>query len=293
LALVEVGDPEPAAGQVRIAIKAVGVNPIEWKVRSGAMASSGARELPSGLGVELSGVIDRAGDGVTGLAVGDHVLGRGVTPTYAELALADPERLVVKPDAISWEVAGGLAVGADTSYRVLELLQLKPGETLLVHAAAGGVGIFATQVAIARGARVIGTAGEANQEFLRSIGAASVLYGDGLYDRVRAIAPDGVDAVLDGSGRGELPMSIELAGGPGRVVTIVSAAEARELGAKFTGGPAAAAIDVSGALPEVIELILAGRCQVPIQRVYPLADAAAAHAESEAGHLRGKIVLVP
>jgi NADPH:quinone reductase-like Zn-dependent oxidoreductase len=293
LQLVDVPDRAPGPGQVRLRVRAAGVNPIEWKLRSGMMASSGQRELPSGLGTELAGVVDELGEDVSGLGVGDQMLGRAVTPAYAELAVCKVDDLVSKPDGISWEVAGGLCIGAQTSYRVLALLDLKPGETLLIHAAAGGVGIFATQVAIARGANVIGTAGAHNQGFLRSIGATPVLYGDGLADRVRAIAPDGVDAVLDCSGRGELPLSIELAGGPERVVTIVSAREAAELGAQFTGGPSARAIDVSGALPEAIELILAGHLEAPVWRAYPLAEAAAAHAESEAGHLRGKIVLVP
>jgi len=293
LQLVEVPDPEPEAGQVRVRVHAAGVNPIEWKVRSGMMASFSERELPSGLGIELAGRVDKLGEGVSEFSVGDDVLGRSVTPAYAELAVCSQTGLVAKPTAISWEVAGGLSVAAQTSYRVLELLELHPGETLLIHAAAGGVGVVATQVAIARGARVIGTAGGANQEFLRSLGATPVQYGDGLAERLRAVAPEGVDAVLDASGRGELPLSIELAGGPERVVTIVAAGEAAELGAKFTGGPSAAQIDTSGALPEAIELILAGALELPIWRSYPLADAAAAHKESETGHLRGKIVLLP
>ncbi len=167
-----------------------------------------------------------------------------------------------------------------------------PARRCSIHAAAGGVGVFATQFAVERGARVIGTASEANQEFLRSIGAVPVVYGDGLRERILELAPEGVDAVLDASGRGELPLSVELAGGPERVVTIAAAQEASQLGVRFSGGPGAV-VDTHAALSQAVDLLVADRLQVPIWRTYPLADAAAAHAESERGHLRGKIVLIP
>jgi NADPH:quinone reductase-like Zn-dependent oxidoreductase len=273
-------------------VRAAGVNPIEWKVRSGMMAQFSPRPLPSGLGVELAGVIDRLGDGVTDFTVGQDVLGFAVTPTYAELALCDTTAVVVRPGGISWEVAAGVPVGARTAYRVLDLLGLKSGEMLLIHAAAGGVGVFATQLALERGAHVIGTASEANHEFLTSVGATPVTYGEGLRERVLAVAPDGVDAVLDASGRGELPLSIELAGGPDRVLTIVAAQQAAELGVVFSGGPGVV-VDTIAALTEAVDLIVAGRLTLPIWHIYPLAEAGAAHIESERGHGRGKIVLLP
>jgi len=290
LELVEVPDPLPGPGQVRVRVRAAGVNPVETKQRRGMM---GERELPAGLGVELAGTVDRVGDGVDGLTVGAEVLGFGTTPTYAQLALAVPGGLVAKPASLDWPTAAALGVGARTAYRVLELLRVGDGDVLLIHAAAGGVGLFAVQFARVRGATVIGTAGPSNQDFLRSLGAVPVVYGDGLRERVLAIAPDGVDAVLDASGRGELPLSIELAGGTDRVITI-AAPDAAQYGVTFSGGASgAAAVDTSPAVPLALELIAEGRLQVPIWKTYPLAEAASAHAESEGGHLRGKIVLLP
>jgi NADPH:quinone reductase-like Zn-dependent oxidoreductase len=288
LELVEVPEPQAGPGQVRLVVRAVGVNPLEYKMRSGARKL----ELPAGLGFELAGVVDQLGAGVSDFAVGDELLGYSQTPSYAELALADPVALVRKPAGLDWEHAGAIPVGARTAYTVLELLDLRPGETLLMHAAAGGVGIVATQMALARGARVIGTASEDNHEFLRSIGVEPVRYGDGLAELLRAIAPDGVDAVFDASGRGELPLSIELAGGPERVITI-AAYDAADYGVLFAGPDQAAKIDPRVPFAQGAALVADGTLELPIWKTYPLADAAAAHAESERGHLRGKIILVP
>lgn len=290
LRLVDVPDPQASASEVRVAMRAASVNPIDWKVRSGAFASS--RELPIGLGADIAGVVDQIGEGVTELAVGDEVLGAASTPAYAELALASPAALVRKPPELPWEVAGALGVGASTAYRVLEQLRVGQGDLLLVHAAAGGVGVFAVQFAIAWGAKVIGTASEDNHELLRSFGATPVVYGEGLRERLLELAPHGVDAVLDASGRGELGLSVELAKGPERVITI-AASDAAEHGVRFSSGISDdSAVDTSPALPEALRLIAEGRLRVPIWKTYPLADAAAAHAESERAHLQGKIVLV-
>ena len=291
LELVEAPDPQPGPGQVRLSVRAAGVNPIECKVRRGAMAEVHPLRLPTGLGSELAGVVDQVGEGVAALQVGDEVLGFSTTPAYAELALADPAALTAKPADLDWATAAGLPIGVRTAYRVLELLHVADGDVLLIHAAAGGVGLFAVQLARARGATVVGTASESNHEFLRSLGATPVTYGDGLGERVRGVAPAGVDAVLDASGRGELPLSIELAGGTERVLTI-AAPDAAKYGVAFSGGAGGPTVDVSSAIPLALELIAAGRLQVPIWKTYPLADAAAAHAESEGGHLRGKIVLL-
>lgn len=288
LQLVDAPDPHAGPGQVRVAMRAASVNPFDWKVRSGA---AGARDLPAGLGIDIAGIVDEVGEGVTELAVGNEVLGSSATPSYAELALASPGDLVRKPSGLSWEIAGALGVGDRTAYRVLKLLDVGAGDLLLVHAAAGGVGVFAIQLARAWGASVIGTASEANHDLLRSLGATPVAYGEGLRERLLGVAPNGVDAVLDASGRGELALSVELAGGPQRVITI-AAPDAAEHGVTFSSGVSdTTAVDTSPALPEALTLIAEGRLQVPIWRTYPLAEAAAAHAESERGHLQGKIVL--
>lgn len=289
LELVDVDAPEAGPGQVRIAVRAAGVNPYETKVRAGAMASEPAPAGPTGLGSDVAGTVDQVGAGVTAFAVGDDVLGSSSTPSYAQYALADPVNLVARPASILWAVAGGIGIAGRTAYRVLAQLQVQAGETLLVHGAAGGVGTFAVQLARARGARVIGTASESNHELLRGWGVIPVVYGEGLQERVRAVAPEGVDAVFDTAGRGVLPESIALAGGPERVITIADG-DASKYGARFSGGDGG--VDVSDAFPEIVRRIAAGTLKVPVWRTYPLAQAAAAHRESEGGHLQGKIVLV-
>ena len=284
--------PELTAGpgQVRVAVRAAGINPIDSKILHGYMAEVMPLTLPAGLGSDLAGVVDEVGAGVTEFEVGDEVLGSSLTPGLSESALADPANLVIKPANVSWDVAGSVAGAGGTAWAVLNQLGIRAGETLLIHAAAGGVGTFAVQLAVARGARVIGTASESNFEYLRSIGAEPVRYGDGLLERIRAIAPDGVDAVLDASGRGEIPLSIELAGGPDRVLTLV-AFDAADTGIQvFVGGTG----DERGpALRDIVSLLEKRALTVPIWRTFPLEETAAALDASNAGHLKGKIVVLP
>jgi NADPH:quinone reductase-like Zn-dependent oxidoreductase len=192
LQVVDAPPPAPGPTQVRIAVRAAGVNPIDWKIVAGYMRELIPLELPAGVGSDVAGVVDAVGSEVTEWAVGDEVLGRSTTGSFADLALAESSDIVRKPAGVSWEVAGSLAGAGGTAYAVLKKLGVKAGETLLIHAAAGGVGTFAVQLAKAQGVNVIGTTGEANHEYLRSLGATPVSYGDGLLERVRAAAPDGV-----------------------------------------------------------------------------------------------------
>lgn len=290
LRVVDAPVPSAGPGQVRVAVRAAGVNPIDSRIMQGFMREVMPLELPGGLGSDLAGVVEQVGAGVTAFQVGDEVLGSSLTPAISEYALADSANLVAKPAEIGWDVAGSVAGAGGTAWNVLNRLQVREGETLLVHAAAGGVGTFAVQLAVARGVRVIGTAGEHNFDYLKSIGAEPVRYGDGLLERVRAVAPDGVDAVLDASGRGEIPLSIELAGGPERVLTLV-AFDAADTGIQiFVGGTGD---DRGPALREIVSLIERGLLTVPIWRAFPLDETAAALEASSAGHLRGKIVVLP
>lgn len=290
LRVVDVPPLTAGPGQVRLAVRAAGVNPIDWKILRGYMSQVMPLDLPGGLGSDVAGVVDQVGEGVTAFSVGDEVLGASITPSYAQSALADPAALVAKPASVPWEVAGTLAGPGITAWEVLNKLKVATGETLLVHAAAGGVGTFAAQLAVDRGVRVIGTASEGNHERLRSLGVEPVTYGKGLAARVRAISPHGVDAVLDASGRGEIPDSIELAGGPARVLSLV-AFDAAGSGIQIhmtepgEGG--------RQALGDILALIEAGRLRVPIQRTYPLGEVAAALEVSQSGHLGGKLVLLP
>jgi NADPH:quinone reductase-like Zn-dependent oxidoreductase len=290
LQVLDLAAPTVGPGQLRLRVRAAGVNPIDWKMLQGLMTEEIPLRLPAGLGSDVAGVVDQVGEGVTDLAVGDAVLGRSVTPSFAEYALAAPADLIGKPEDLDWAVAGTLAGAGGTAYTALRRLDLQPGQTLLIHAAAGGVGTFAVQLAVARGVRVIGTASEPNHGYLRSIGALPVTYGDGLAERVRSVAPDGVDGVLDASGRGEIPLSIELTGDPQRVLTLV-AFDAVDTGIKVhIGGPG---IDLGPALRELVGLFEQRRLTVAISRTFPLARAAAALDASATGHLNGKIVLLP
>jgi NADPH:quinone reductase-like Zn-dependent oxidoreductase len=276
-------------GQVRLAMRAAGINPVDWKMMQGQMREMIPLALPAGLGSDVAGVVSQVGDGVTAFQVGDEVLGSSLTPSFSEVVLADPANLITKPADLPWEVAGSLAGAGGTAWAVLEQLGIRAGETLLVHAAAGGVGTFAVQIAAARGVRVIGTASEPNHEYLRSIGAVPVAYGDGLLERVLSIAPQGVDAVLDASGRGEIPVSIKLAGGPDRVLTLVAFDAAAGIQI-YVGGPGN---DPRPALREIVSLLENQRLRVPIWRAFPLSQTAAALDASNTGHLNGKIVLLP
>ena len=285
LELVELPDPEPGPGQIRVAVRAAGVNPIDWKVRSGAMGG----DLPKRTGQEVAGVVDQLGDGVTGVAVGDAVFGGAAGGGgAAELALVENYARV--PAGLDFVGAAALPVAVETAARTLDVLGVSSGQTIVINGASGSVGIAAVQFARARGARVIGTASAANQEWVREFGAEPTTYGEGLAERVSALAPDGVDRALDASGGGALPALVELTGSPDRVVTIADYAGAQETGVAFSGGmgPERA----WHALADAAELIEAGRFRLPVAQTFPLSDIAEAHRVSESGHPRGKLVLI-
>jgi NADPH:quinone reductase-like Zn-dependent oxidoreductase len=244
--------------------------------------------LPVIDGREASGVVDEVGPGVTGVGPGDEVFGFAVGGAAAEYAVLDD--FARKPAALSFEEAAALPVGVETSVRVFNLLGgLGEGQTLVINGAAGGVGALAVQLAVARGARVIGTASEANHDFLRSLGAEPTTYGPGLEERVRALAPAGVDLAFDTAGRGDVPQLVALTGDPARVATIADFGAAA-LGVKVTGGGDARAAE---ALDEAAGLIADDRLHAAVAQAFPFADAADAHRASEGGHVRGKLVLVP
>jgi NADPH:quinone reductase-like Zn-dependent oxidoreductase len=280
--------PLPGPGQVQLRVRAAGVNPVDWKIRAGHLAAVMPVEFPFVPGLDAAGEVTTVGAGVTEWAVGDQVFGQ-VPAAYAEYAVADAAMLAAKPAGLSWAQAGGLQLPAETAYRALGLAKVEAGDTLLVHGAAGGVGGLAVQFAVAAGARVIGTASAANHAYLRSLGAVPVEYGDGVFDRVRAAAPEGVTVVLDAVG-GMLAGSVELVGSTDRVLSIVDPAEAAETGTRFTGSDPAE-IRTAQALAEVLRLHAAGTLQFPVRAVFPLTEAADAHRLSEQGHGRGKIVL--
>jgi NADPH:quinone reductase-like Zn-dependent oxidoreductase len=286
LRVVDVDEPHAGPGQIRVAVRAAGVNPIDWKIRSGATRQFMRVQLPYVPGSDVAGVVDEVGPGVSGVAVGDKVFGSAVRGGSAEYAVM--EHFAVKPAGMSWAEAAALPVAVETSVRALKLLGLSAGQTLLINGATGGVGTAAVQLARARDAIVIGTASPANHYFLRSLGATPTTYGPGLVDRVQALAPAGVDRAFDVAGHGAAPALIELTGSPERVVTIADA-QAQQLGVTFTSGGAQRSWE---ALGEAARLFEQGRFTMPVARTFPLADAPEAHRISEQGHVRGKLILL-
>ena len=291
VAVEEVPDPQPGEGELLLRVKASGVNPFDWKMLHGVYAGGAPLPAPRGLGVDVAGVVERVGPGVAGVTPGQELLGMATSPAFAELALGRPEMLVAKPPEVSWEIAGSLGVVVGTAYATLAQLGLRAGETLLLAGAAGMVGQVATQLAVARGVNVVGSASERNQERVRELGAVAVPYGDGLAQRFREAAPDGADAGLDTSGHGELAAMLEVLGSPQRLITIGNAAEAQRLGVAFhAGGGGELTLP---ALREVLPLIASGRFSIPIAGVYDLGQVGDALRESELVHPAGKLVIVP
>ncbi|ACZ90566.1 NADP-dependent oxidoreductase [Streptosporangium roseum] len=285
LRAMEIETPEAGEGQVRVRVRAAGVQPFDLAVREGWTPAGVSGDLPRIPGNEFAGVVDQVGEGVRGISAGDEVLGFNLLNSYAEYVVVPAENVTAKPANMPWEVAGGFTAGTQTAYIALRQLGVGEGDTVLVHAAAGSVGTAAVQLARIWGATVIGTAREENHDYLRSLGATPVAYGEGLLERVRALAPGGVDMVLDGAGGEALDVSLQLVKGD-RIVTLVEHGRAEELGVQLTKG-----VRLASRLAELAELYSDGRLTFPVRRTYPLDRAADAHREVETRHGRGKVVL--
>ncbi len=283
---VDLPDPEPGPGQVRVRVRAAGVQPVDTALRRGAPIGPPA-PLPRVPGNDFAGTVDRLGAGVASPAVGDAVLGWAWTSCYAEYGVVGADHCAARPAGMPWEEAGVLASSAQTAHTALEDLRVGPGETLLVHAAAGGVGTFAVQLARVLGARVLGTCGPGNEEHVASLGAVPVRHGEGLAGRVRALAPEGVDAALDMVGGDTLRLSVALVGDPARVGTLVDHAAAERAGA--LGLRSRPGADRLGA---IVDLYAAGELRVHVSHALPLHEAARAHRLSETRRTRGKIALL-
>ncbi|WP_372442845.1 NADP-dependent oxidoreductase [Actinomadura barringtoniae] len=284
LEIVDLPDPHPGPGEVRIAVRAAGVNPSDWKKRQGLMDP----ELPQTLGYEAAGVVDELGEGVTDTAVGDRVFGFS-TEGAAQAELAVLSYYAPIPPSLDFPAAAALPAAVETATRALDQLGVQNGATALINGASGGVGSAAVQLAVERGARVIGTASPANHDYVRTLGAEPVAYGEGLLDRVRSVAPNGVDLALDVAGSGVLPELIDLTGSPDHVITVADFAGAQEHGVRFSRGDSGRALH---SISEIGDLIESGRFSLPVAQTFPLAQIAEAHRLSEQGHARGKLVLV-
>lgn len=286
LTLSDVPMPQPGPGQVRVRVRATAVNPIDLALRSGELAGLIPIEFPFVPGQDVAGVVDEAGEGAD-FAPGEEVFG-STHGGYGEYVLLDQP--FAKPAELSFETAAAMITVGETAYRALEHLHLSPGQTLLVHGAGGAVGAIAVHLAVARGLTVIGTAGEHDFDRIGKLGATAVRYGEGWAQRVRDAAPGTVDRVLDTAGTGVLAESIALTGSAERVITIADHTFA-EHGVRFTGLDPADRFPQ--ALPLLADLIARGELDVPVWRTFPLTEAAQAHAEIEAHHNKGKVVLLP
>ena len=292
--------PEPGPGEARIEVRAVGVNPVDWKVYSGAMGADPSR-LPIRLGSEAAGVVTAAGPHAVGpagpVAAGDEVIAFRASGAYAAELVAPAQALVPKPTALDWAQASGLLLTGATAWHALAATGVQAGDTVLIHAAAGGVGLMAVQLAAARGAVVVATASPARHGFLRELGAVPVAYGDGLEDRVRDAAPGGIDAALDLIGTDEaIDVSLALVADRARIATIAAFARGQQEGIRVLGGAPGA--DPGTEIRDAARLELARLAQdralrVFVTRTYPLADVAKAHREIMSGHTTGKIALIP
>ena len=295
LAVHDVDVPAPADGQALIDIRAAGANPVDYKLYSGEMGRDPAA-LPMPVGLEVSGVVAAVGPGATGytgaLSVGDEVVATGMRGGYAEQVIVDAKDVGHKPGSLSFEQAAGLLLVGGTAWHLLTNTGVGTGDTVLIHGAAGGVGLLAVQLAVARGASVIGTASPARHDQLRKYGATPVAYGPGLADRIRAIGP--VDAALDLVGTDEaLDTSVELVADRSRIATIAGFGRAAELGiAALTGADGGQAIR-DAARPDLLALARDGKLEVIVDRAFPLDEAAEAHRYLQTGHARGKVVLLP
>lgn len=282
LHLVDAEEPHAGPGRIRVTVRAAGVNPVDWRIREGQVLGARPVELPAGVGQDAAGVVDEVGEGVEGIAVGDRVFGEGAS-TYAEFAVLSAWARM--PEGLTFEEAAGYPSVVETALRIIREVGVRPGQTLLVSGASGGVGSAVLQIARHRGIAVIGTAGAANQDYLRGLGAVATTYGTGWVERVRRLGR--VDAALDLAGSGVLRELVELTGDPRKVLTIADLG-APEFGVRFSG----VAGSMPDALAEAAALLSRGKLHIPVEKSYTLAEAAAAHTDSHAGHTRGRRVLI-
>lgn len=291
LTVTDVPRPVPPAGEVLVQVRAAGTNPGEAAIRSGALDSVLPATFPSGQGSDLAGVVAEVGDGADQFAVGDEVMGWSERrSSQAEYVAVPAGQLIGKPAALSWEVAGSLYVVGVTAYAAVRAVGAGPGDTVAVSAAAGGVGSVTVQLLRVRGAEVIGIASESNHDWLRSVGATPVAYGDGLAGRLREAAPNGIDAFIDTFGPEYLELAVELRVAPDRIDTIIAYEAAGRLGTKAEGSSAASTPQV---LSEMAQLVADGRIEIPVAATYPLAQVRDAYVELAKRHTHGKIVLLP
>lgn len=289
LHLVDVEEPTPGNDQVVVEVVSSGINPGEIAIREGLLHEQWPATFPSGQGSDLAGRVSAVGAGVTTVSVGDEVIGfTDHRAAQADYVVVPADQVTPKPAAVDWDQAGALFVVGATAYAAVRAVAPQPGETVMVSGAAGGVGSLTVQLVRRTGARVIGIAGEANHAWLQSLDVQPVTYGNGLADRLRAAAPDGIDALIDTFGDGYVELAIDLGIAPERIDTIIDYAAAGRFGVKTEASAEASDASV---LAELAELIAAGELTVPIAARYPLEQIREAYTELAKRHTRGKIVI--
>jgi NADPH:quinone reductase-like Zn-dependent oxidoreductase len=287
----EVDDPVAGPGEVLVAVRAAGINPGEISIREGLLDARWPATFPSGEGSDFAGVVRSLGEGVNDFALGDEVLGwTEQRASQAELVVVAANQLTAKPGPVAWEVAGSLFVAGMAALASVKAVRPQAGDTVVVSAAAGGVGSVAVQLAHNAGATVIGLAGEQNHDWLRAHGIVPVTYGDGQAERIRAAAAGKIDAFIDTFGGGYVELAVELGVSPDRINTIIDHATAERVGAHADGTQAVAS---ASRLGELAELVAEGRLEIPIAKTYPLAQVREAYTELADRHTHGKIVLIP
>ena len=293
VALDEVADPTPGPDGIVIDVAAAGVNPVDWKIVAGYLQGAFPHHLPMVPGWDVAGTVSAVGPAVTGFRVGDRVAAYARKDhvqhgTFAEKVLAPWRSVAHVPDGVDLSAAGALPLAGLTAEQLLDAAAVAAGDTVLVHAAAGGVGSFVVQLARLRGARVIGTASEGNHDYLRGLGVEPVSYGHGLVEAVRALAPEGVDVVIDLVGGEALEATPKLLADGGRVASIVDADTVLALGGRYVFVQPDAAM-----LRRLLELVADGSLRVEVAETFPLDRAGEALARNQEGHVRGKVVITP
>ncbi|MER7796820.1 NADP-dependent oxidoreductase [Microbacterium sp. NPDC096154] len=298
ITLNDIPDPQPGAGQVAIRIEAAGVNPIDWKLREGIRPSAPISK-PRGTGTDGAGHVTAVGEGVDGFRVGDPVVFSGKLGAYATDLVVPAEKVFARPAGVPAAVGAALGIPVGTAYQALRSLGIRGDDTLLIHGASGSVGQAAVQFAVLAGARVLGTTSDARASRVSDLGGEPIAYGEGLVERVRQAAPDGVTAILDFAGTDEaIHASLELLEDRSRIATIVRGPDAADFGMRAFGGGAPEPLTAqqetwrSEAIPVALALIAAGRFSVELGEQFPLERAADAQRASREG-APGKLIVVP
>lgn len=289
LELVEVETRRPEAGEVMVAVIAAGLNPGEIGIREGTVADRYPARFPEGQGSDFAGLIAAVGPGVTSVCVGDAVIGfSDDRNAQAEFVTVPADRVIEKPDTLDWQQAAGLYVVGTTAWACVEAVGVSEGDTVVVCGGAGGVGVMATQLAISRGARVIVTARREHHRYLQGLLAEPVAYGAGVDDRIRALAPDGVDAFIDACGDSSVELAVRLGVAPDRINTIIDFEAAERFGTKAWGQ---SSVEAAPVLRELAELLSRREIEVPVYASYPLERVREAYERVAQGRGLGKVVI--